>query len=221
MTILAWLVGKEESDKIRRMNKNTLRLIFVLALIAGILWGIKLFLLKPTAPPQVVFVSPSNHEENISTVSKIKIDFNQPIEKNEINVNLSPSTETLISFENNQKTLTLVPKKPFHSNTTYTIEVFNKNNKPLWRSFFTTEKLQGDPTIPYESEKYTQTNYPLLEFIPYETESFSVTYSQPLTLKVTLKKGTKEIIESTVLNWIKSHGIDPSTHKIDWVTPGP
>jgi len=203
------------------MNRNALRLIFVLALIAGILWGIKLFLLKPTIPLQVVFVSPSNQERNISTTSKIKIDLNQPVKKNEININLSPPTEISISSENNPKTLILVPEKPFYSNTTYTIEVFDKNNKLLWRSFFTTEKLQGNPVIPYESEKYTQTNYPLLEFIPYETESFSVTYSQPLTLKVILKKETKETIEPIVLDWIKSHNIDPSTHKIDWITPEP
>lgn len=58
-------------------------------------------------------------------------------------------------------------------------------------------------------------NYPLLDYIPYKTPFFSIDYTKPLTLQVVLVKDTSEVRQE-VLDWIRSKGVDPSTHKIEW-----
>jgi len=64
--------------------------------------------------------------------------------------------------------------------------------------------------------------FPLVEFLPYETDDFSVDYIAPLHLRVKIRNATFSAkISQEVSNWIKSKGIDPTTHKIDWITPEP
>lgn len=203
------------------MNRKTKILIIVLAILAGALLGLRLLI--KTQNQKVVYVSPENAATNISTsFLKVQIDFDLPLaNENQYFVNINPEIKTLAKkLENSNKTLILTSEEPLHPNTLYKLEVKDKN-KILWQSTFTTENLQGDPTIPYEGQKYTQDNYPLLEFIPYETESFSVRYSAPLTLTVTIKKGEQKTIEPLIIDWIKSHGVDPSTHQLKWVIPAP
>lgn len=203
------------------MNQKTKISIIILAILAGALLGLRLLIKSPNQ--KVVFVSPENLAANISASSlKMQIDFGLPLaNESQYLINITPEVKTISKkLENNGKSLLLTSEEPLHPNTVYKLEVRDKN-KVLWQSSFTTEKLEGDPVIPYEGQKYTQSNYPLLEFIPYETESFSVRYSAPLTLTVTIKKGTQKIIEPLIIDWIKSHGVDPLTHQIKWVTPAP
>jgi len=61
--------------------------------------------------------------------------------------------------------------------------------------------------------------FPLVENVPYETADFRVDYKAPLTLKVIIKKGDKKDIESQIESWIKSKGVDPVTHQIEYLTP--
>ena len=63
----------------------------------------------------------------------------------------------------------------------------------------------------------TYRGYPLFDYTPYETTNWKITYLKPLILVVTLKKDTPEVRQE-VLDWIKSKGVDPSTHKIEWKT---
>jgi len=203
------------------MNRKTKILIIVLALLAGALLGLRLLIKTPNQ--KVVYVLAENEATNVSTVSlKIQIDFEQALSsENQYAFTINPEVKTITKkLENSNKTLQITSEEPLHPNTNYQITIKDKN-KILWQSDFTTEVLQGDPTIPYEGQKYTQDNYPLLEFIPYETESFSVRYSAPLTLTITIKKGEQKTIEPLIIDWIKSHGVDPSTHQLKWVTPAP
>lgn len=203
------------------MNQKTKILIIVLAVLAGILFGLKLLVKGPSQ--KVVYVLPENLAVNISTTSlNVQIDFNLPLtNENQYNVNIIPEIKTILKkLDNNGKTLRLSSEEPLHPNTNYQIAIKDKN-KILWQSTFTTENLQGDPVIPFEGQKYTQDNYPLLEYIPYETENFSVRYSAPLTLTITIKKGEQKTIQPQIEEWIKSHNVDPSTHQIKWVTPAP
>jgi hypothetical protein len=74
----------------------------------------------------------------------------------------------------------------------------------------------GDPNIEREIYKKTQNDYPLLPYVPYQTTNWKIDYKAPLTLEIVLKKDTPEIRQE-VLNWIQDKGVDPNTHKIDWV----
>jgi len=84
----------------------------------------------------------------------------------------------------------------------------------------TLKEGKGEP--PEEILDSLKKKFPLIEFLPYETNNFSVDYIAPLHLQVRIKNATFSAqIKQEATNWIKSHGIDPSTHKIDWVIPGP
>ncbi len=203
------------------MNRRTKISIIVLAIFAGILFGLRLLVKNPSQ--KVVFVSPENLATNISaSLLKVQVDFDLPLtNENQYVINVSPEIKTISKkLENNSKSLFLTSEEPLHPNTVYKLEIRDKN-KVLWQSTFTTEKLEGDPVIPYEGQKHTQSNYPLLKFIPYETENLSVKYSAPLTLTVTIKKGAQKLMKPLIIDWIKSHGVDPSTHQIKWVTLEP
>lgn len=204
------------------MNKrrNTIILLFGLALIAGLLVGLTFFLQKKAPGLEVVYVSPENQTENVSIPTQIKIDFSQPLKnQEEIIAVLSPDTEIEKKLENDNQTLILSPTFQLHPNADYQLTVKNQKEQILWQSNFKTEKMQGDPNLPAAQIKYTEENYPLLPHIPYETENFYVVYSRPLTLKVVILKGTQKEIEPLVLNWIRSHNVDPSTHEIIWTKP--
>lgn len=204
------------------MNRKTIILLFILALVGGIFLGLKLLLGAKITPLKVVFVSPENQATAVSISTQIKIDFNRPFKNtNEVVINFLPQIMLDTKLENDQKTLVLTPQGPLHSSTTYTLIIQNQKNHSFFQSIFTTQKLQGDPAIIYEEEKNIQEKFPLTEFIPYETKEFIITYAAPLTLKVTIKKGTKEEIAPIVYQWIKSHNIEPATHQIRWIIPGP
>jgi len=80
---------------------------------------------------------------------------------------------------------------------------------------------EGKGDSPSEIIKSLKGKFPLVEFLPYETENFYLDYVAPLHLQVTIKKATISAqIREEVFSWIKSKGVNPQTHKIDFI-PGP
>ena len=70
--------------------------------------------------------------------------------------------------------------------------------------------------------KSLKERFPLVEFLPYETEGFSIDYLSPLHLKVKIKEASQSAqIKTEVTDWMLSKGVDPATHQIDWFIPGP
>lgn len=204
------------------MNKKINILLLVLLVIALILLVTTWFINIKESILKIVSASPTDQAKNVSVLPKITLEFNRPLKNvNEVTAVFSPQIKFIPNLENQQKTLLLIPQEYLTPNTSYTLEIKSTKNEILWHSIFTTEQLQGNPQIPADSEKYTRMYYPLLEFVPYETEGFWVTYSGPLALKVTIKKGSSKTLEPNVIQWIKNHGVDPSSHQIRWITPEP
>lgn len=74
---------------------------------------------------------------------------------------------------------------------------------------------------PADLLKSLKTKFPLIESLPYKTDRFSIDYKAPLSLKVEIKVATQTAeIKKEVLDWIKTKGVDPSTHKIEFI-PAP
>lgn len=60
--------------------------------------------------------------------------------------------------------------------------------------------------------------FPLVEYLPYETDDFIVDYIAPFHLEVKIKRSiSKSLVTKEVLNWIISKDVDPQTHQIDFV----
>lgn len=80
---------------------------------------------------------------------------------------------------------------------------------------------QGKGDSPTEIMESLKKNFPLLQILPYETETYSVDYIGPLHLKVKLKSGSqRNKVEQEVKEWLLKQQVEPSTHKIDF-TPVP
>jgi hypothetical protein len=108
-----------------------------------------------------------------------------------------------------------------HANANYTLTIKDQKGQILSQTSFATIQLDSDPYIPYQIEETNKKYFPLLEWIPYNTKEFSVYYAEPLALEVKIYQGEQKTIEPKVLDWIRSHGIEPSTHKIQFITPTP
>lgn len=60
--------------------------------------------------------------------------------------------------------------------------------------------------------------FPLVEYLPYETDDFIIDYIAPFHLQVKIKRSvSRSLITKEVLNWIISKDVDPQTHQIDFV----
>ena len=88
---------------------------------------------------------------------------------------------------------------------------------PITPTFLPVEE-KGDPDFSEEVERDLSKSSPLAPYLPYKTDTFSVGYSDSLTLIIILKKDSSEIRQE-VLDWISDKGIDPESHKIIWKTP--
>lgn len=75
---------------------------------------------------------------------------------------------------------------------------------------------RGDPELLRELFKETEQNFPLIDLLPYEDENMSIDYIGPLKLKVVFK--TPQASQSAVFDWIRSKGVDPSSHQIEFAS---
>lgn len=91
-----------------------------------------------------------------------------------------------------------------------------------------TQFILPSPIIPQEGKGESPTDlfrslkekFPLVAFLPYENENFSIDYAAPMSLKVEIKIATQTAqIKREVLDWISSRGVDPATHQIKWSLP--
>jgi len=80
---------------------------------------------------------------------------------------------------------------------------------------------EGKGDSPSQILESLREKFPLVEFLPYETENFYLDYVAPFHLRATIKKATDSAkIKQEIINWIISKEVNPKTHKIDFI-PGP
>ncbi len=72
----------------------------------------------------------------------------------------------------------------------------------------------------YEEQKEINAKYyPLITETPYRTTLFEATYSGPLNLKVIMFSEDQEKIKNKIEEWLIKNGVDPKSHKIEFVKP--
>ena len=76
--------------------------------------------------------------------------------------------------------------------------------------------FQGDSNIIQEREALIKEQFPLLDFLPYQTKDFSIGYVGPLHLKISLFAEDQEAAKNEALSWIKGKGVNPQTHQVEW-----
>lgn len=195
-----------------KMQPKTLIIILILLIIS--LAALNLFK-KTSQPLQVISVSPLNGAENVDLDVSLEIRFNR--EPTTFSVLSQPEID--YSLQTSNSTVTLVLNRPLEPKTQYSLTVLSQGKAISSWSFTTRLFTEGEAIK--EEIKITQKAYPLIDFVPYETENFRIAYEDPLYLRVKIKKKNVSAIKKEVLDWIRSKGVDPQTHQIEWVTPGP
>ncbi len=161
-------------------------------------------------PLEIIQAYPNPNSKSADVKTDINVIFNQEPSLEDISFKINPVFE--FKQELFGRSLVITPKESLQGNATYQINVlFEKENIFSWT--FSTRELSESEVIEIEIGE-TQEMYPLINYLPLETDFYHLTYIEPAVLQVTLKTGDKEEIEEEIKEWIESKGIDPSTHQI-------
>lgn len=177
----------------------------------------------PEKTVTILETSPKNDEKDVYP-GEIEIFFitNKPIlSSDEFSVDFSPKLPFYYKITNTfpANKITLKIFGGLDIKTTYTVTITKSNKEPVYIWSFTTseKKAESSSGLVFDKEQDLLKNYyPLSQFTPYSTSDFRIEYTYDLTLKVSVKGSSIEKVKQEVLNWIKSHGVDPNTHVIHY-----
>lgn len=173
-----------------------------------------------STPITITSSIPNNGASEVSVFDPITITFNQKIDPLTIMVSSDPSENWTVS-QNTPNSIKIDHKLYLRVSTTYKLTVL-QHNSLVGTLTFETAHEQNDPRQLQNLQSELNKNYPLASLTPYETTNYRVVYSAPLTLEIQLKGSiTTQNAISQVQSWVKSNGIDPTTHKYIIATASP
>ncbi len=189
-----------------------IRLIWGLGILTLVAVVISLIYNPATPLPQVITSSPTQNSKKVNYFDTIKIKFNEPLNTNLLTASSIPEEVWEISEERGN-IINLKSKQYLQVDKDYTLNL-SYDNKPLYSLSFKTIPQQSDPRYAQEVMSEIERDYPLSTKLPLETPGYSVLYSIPLNLEITLKndEATKEEIVDAVRSWVQKNGRDPDSH---------
>ena len=204
--------------------------LILLASAASILGLTKILFPVDLEIPTVAGISPKPNTTLEKQIDKIEIELDKDISSKEELFSLStipemPTTKAIL-----EKTLTFNITQLLVANQKYLFELKYKNTTIYSWSYQTgiletppaepsgsIENELGDPDAVEKIAKSVIERYPLVKYVPFENEYFSLNYSAPLVLSVKIKSGDKTDIKWQVYEWLKDKGVDPDSHQIEWI----
>lgn len=188
---------------------------------------------EPTqAPFQIIATSPKDGTENVYP-GEIILSFttNVPIvSKNVFTVSFSPqlpnSYQVVSAFPTTMVKLQIIGGLAL--GTTYTVSVHDSSGQIISSWSFTTSQKAAESSskgVITQDQEIMNKYYPLFQYLPYYGTGFTIKdYSDRLTLEVlqTQSEGPSDQksldeIKQEVNAWIKSKGVDPATHTINYI----
>jgi methionine-rich copper-binding protein CopC len=171
-------------------------------------------------PTTILNSTPAENASGVSVFDPITITFNQAINSTTLYVSSEPSEEWSV-VQSAPNAVNLEHAQYLRVATTYTITILQDGNL-IGTLTFETAHEQNDPRQLQTLQSELNKDYPLASLTPYETSDYRIVYSAPLTLEIQLKGSIKaQDAISQVQSWVKSNGIDPSTHKYIVVNASP
>lgn len=175
-------------------------------------------------PLSVIQTNPANGEKNVSTSEQeFTVTTNKPIlSAADYSLTINPPLPYYWKIVSVYPTNTLKMNVlgGLSPETTYALSMFNADKQLIYSWSFTTSNVspQSSSGLVADQEKiYIQKYYPLFNYIPYSSSDFNLDYSGRLTLIVQIKNSNVALVQQEVNDWIRSHGVDPSTHTINYV----
>ncbi len=173
---------------------------------------------------KVLSTTPANNQLNVYP-GEIEISFtlDQDIPSDKaFSMEISPAPPFGVRYTNTfpGKTITAQVLGRLKDSTLYTVKIKNSSNQEVYSWRFTTsnETVEASSAQVAEYEKQLAKDYyPLSSFTPYISERFEVGYQARLELNAYIKDPDVQAVKNEITSWIKSKGVDPSTHKINYI----
>lgn len=204
------------------------QIILFLAFLAVALLVIKILYVEEEEEILIVEkVFPSAEEEFSERKDfEFKIYFSRSINKEweEISLTVEPEVEFEKNLGEEPMVLEVLTTGRIEAGTRYKWRVSLKNELIYeweYKSSDLSEEEKksrgiGDPERMVEIIEDQYEKYPLLDYMPYSNEDFALNYLEPMVLIVKIKGEEREAIMEQVKYWIKSKGVDPESHEIEW-----
>ena len=190
---------------------------------------------KPTSSPShsaqlisfhVLSTNPTNNQQNVSA-GEISISFttDNPINSDkQFNMTISPKLPLYWKFVNPYPTNTVVAQVygGLQPNTSYTVKVTDADGVIVYQWSFQTAAqapVSSDLYVYDQAQKVIHDQFPLLPYLPYSNDDFSIDYTGPNnnTLEVYIENSNINNVKQEVANWIKSHGVNPNQQKYNYI----
>lgn len=195
------------------MNQNLkIKFIWALGALTLIAVLVSIFYNPPTPLPQVVSSTPTQNSKKVNYFDNVKVKFNAPIDVSILTATSLPEEVWEISEEKGN-VVNLKSKQYLQVDKDYTLNL-SYGGKLVHSLSFKTIPQQSDPRYAQEVMSEIERDYPLSTKLPLETPGYSVLYSTPLNLEITLKNKTtpKDEVLGAVKAWVQKNGRDPDSH---------
>lgn len=193
-------------------NKKTILILLAITLVAVVVS----FVYKPVNPlPKVISSSITTNTTKVNYFDPIQLKLDQSISPAKISVKSVPEELwDITSAEGDPTTILLNHTQYFRVNTNYSLTIFY-DNQQISVLTFKTAPQQNDPRYVQEVNNEMARDYPLATKVPYETNNYSVVYSLPLTLEITLKNFdlSEDEAIAEVKSWVTKNGGNSAAHK--------
>jgi hypothetical protein len=185
---------------------------YAFALVVLVVFLISLFIKKPEPTPKLISSLPASGSSAVGLNQSVRLAFDLPVSATDLTI-VSIPAEAWVASNLTPESIELTHKYFFQPYTDYQLTV-KQGATTLANLTFTTITSQSDPRLVQSIEEQMAIDYPLSRATPYDTPQFSVVYSSPLTLEITLKNTnltSQEVIDN-VKAWVTGNGGDPEAH---------
>jgi hypothetical protein len=188
------------------------KFLFALGSLTLLLFLLPFFFKKAPPLPAVVSSSPANNAQAVDYFDDIEFKLDQAVDISSLSLSSIPEESWSIVEEGNN---VYVAKSAQYLkvDTAYVVNLAYQG-APIYALNFKVAPQQSDPRYAQEVVNELERDYPLAAKTPYEEPGFSVVYSAPLTLAITIKNesAARMDIAGTIRDWVEENGLDPDSH---------
>lgn len=173
---------------------------------------------------KVIDTDPGDKQKDVYS-GEIDISFitdNDILSEKSFSLDIAPKLPFYFKLTNSYPTKKVVAKVygGLQTNTTYQLTVKDSVGRSIYSWSFTTsaKAAEASSALMEEQEKELIKNYyPLFDYIPYASADFDLDYTGHLILEVKIKNPDVSKVKLEVEDWIRSKGVDPKTHTINYI----
>lgn len=213
-----WLLGVLKVSKLKNMFTTIKNIVFSKQFIIGfgglIIIILVYSLIRPSLiTPTLLESDPPNNFNKLSTINPIQLEFRDEV----INTDFKITSVPEVNWQVNQvydRVISLSHEKQLTPSKPYLLKIIWKNKEVTTLSYKTEDTQQDYELIKNVKEEIAK-NYPLAKLMPYDTLGYSLVYTGPLTLEITLKNPnlkSQEVIDE-VKGWVSANGANAEAHK--------